>query len=73
MKENVVQELQQMQPNEQTKHIMLDILKRFHSEGELDSMDEDCKSSVLFYLFSEIQTFQSCFATLFLFDIYLCM
>lgn len=48
MKENVVQELQQMQPDEQTKHKMLDILKRFHSEEEMDSLDEDCKSSVLF-------------------------
>ncbi|CAI8605452.1 unnamed protein product [Vicia faba] len=41
MKENVVQELQQMQPDEQTKHKMLDILKRFHSEEEMDNMDED--------------------------------
>ncbi|CAL0314919.1 unnamed protein product [Lupinus luteus] len=41
MQENVVQELQQMQPDEQTKHKMLDILKRFHSEEEMDSMDED--------------------------------
>ncbi|KAE9595412.1 hypothetical protein Lal_00031279 [Lupinus albus] len=41
MQENVVQELQQMQPEEQTKHKMLDILKRFHSEEEMDSMDED--------------------------------
>ncbi|TKY74049.1 Zinc finger HIT domain-containing protein 2 [Spatholobus suberectus] len=36
MKENVVQELQQMQPDEQTKNKMLDILKRFHSEEEMD-------------------------------------
>ncbi|KAE9605298.1 putative SHQ1 protein [Lupinus albus] len=41
MQENVVQELQQTQPDEQTKHKMLDILKRFHSEVEMDSMDED--------------------------------
>ncbi|KAK7269071.1 hypothetical protein RIF29_21787 [Crotalaria pallida] len=41
MKENVVQELQQMQPDEESKHKMLDILKRFHSEEEMDSMDED--------------------------------
>ncbi|XP_027361106.1 zinc finger HIT domain-containing protein 2 isoform X2 [Abrus precatorius] len=41
MKENVVQELQQMQPDEQTKSKMLDILKRFHSEEDLDGMDED--------------------------------
>jgi len=51
MKENVVQELQQMQPDEQTKNKMLDILKRFHSEEE---MDEDSKSSIFsrcFYMF----------------------
>ncbi|XP_020232036.1 zinc finger HIT domain-containing protein 2 [Cajanus cajan] len=36
MKENVVQELQQMQPDEQAKNKMLDILKRFHSEEEMD-------------------------------------
>lgn len=41
MKENIVQELQQMQPNEQTKQKMLDILKRFHSEEEMDGMDEE--------------------------------
>ena len=40
MKENVVQELHQMQPDEQTKNKMLDILKRFHSQEE---MDENCK------------------------------
>lgn len=45
MKENVVQELQQMQPDDESKHKMLEILKRFHSEEESDSMDEDCKSS----------------------------
>ena len=50
MRENVVQELQQIQPDEQTKHKMLDILKRFHSEEEMDdSIDdnEDCKSNIL--------------------------
>ncbi|KAG5045794.1 hypothetical protein AAZX31_06G127200 [Glycine max] len=36
MKENVVQELHQMQPDEQTKNKMLDILKRFHSQEEMD-------------------------------------
>lgn len=41
MKENIVQELQQMQPNEQSKQKMLDILKRFHSEEEMDGMDEE--------------------------------
>ncbi|XP_028758571.1 zinc finger HIT domain-containing protein 2-like isoform X1 [Neltuma alba] len=42
MQENVVQELQQMQPDDETKRKMLDILKRYHSEEESDSMDEDC-------------------------------
>ncbi|KAF7825524.1 zinc finger HIT domain-containing protein 2 isoform X1 [Senna tora] len=41
MQENVVQELQQMQPDDESKHKMLDILKRFHSEEVSDSMDED--------------------------------
>ncbi|MED6225433.1 hypothetical protein PIB30_093707 [Stylosanthes scabra] len=41
MRENVVGELQQMQPDEETKHKMLDILKRFHSEEEMDSIDDD--------------------------------
>ncbi|KAK4268581.1 hypothetical protein QN277_025214 [Acacia crassicarpa] len=41
MEENVVQELQQIQPDDKTKNKMLDILKRFHSEEESDSMDED--------------------------------
>ncbi|KAM7525927.1 hypothetical protein LguiA_015829 [Lonicera macranthoides] len=41
MKENVVEELQQLQPGDETKQKMLDILRRFHSEEETDSMDED--------------------------------
>ncbi|KAH7839199.1 hypothetical protein Vadar_001005 [Vaccinium darrowii] len=41
MRENVVGELQQLQTDDETKHKMLDILKRFHSEEEVDSMDED--------------------------------
>lgn len=41
MRENVVAELGQMQPDDETKHKMLDILKRFHSEESMDSMDED--------------------------------
>ena len=41
MRENVVEELGQMQPDDETKHKMLDILKRFHSEEDMDSMDED--------------------------------
>ncbi|KAK7852808.1 hypothetical protein CFP56_038019 [Quercus suber] len=34
MQENVAEELQQMRPNDETKWIMLDILKRFPSENE---------------------------------------
>ncbi|KAI4313621.1 hypothetical protein L6164_026584 [Bauhinia variegata] len=41
MQENVVQELRQIQTDDQTKHKMLEILKRFHSEEEMDSMNED--------------------------------
>lgn len=41
MRENVVDELQQAQPDDKTKQKMLDILKRFHSEEKMDSMDED--------------------------------
>lgn len=41
MRENVEGELRQMQPDDETKRKMLDILKRFHSEEETDSMDED--------------------------------
>ncbi|KAL2323679.1 hypothetical protein Fmac_028058 [Flemingia macrophylla] len=51
MKENVVQELQQMQPDEQTENKMLDILKRFHSEEE---MDED---SLMIYLLKKRNIF----------------
>ncbi|XP_051149539.1 uncharacterized protein LOC127264156 isoform X2 [Andrographis paniculata] len=39
MRENVMEELQQVRPNEQSKSKMLDILKRFHEEEETDSMD----------------------------------
>lgn len=41
MQENVMEELGQMQPDDETRHKMLDILKRFHSEENMDSMDED--------------------------------
>lgn len=42
MRENVVKELGQMKPDDQTKLKMLDILKRFHSEEEeMDEMDDD--------------------------------
>ncbi|OVA01486.1 SHQ1 protein [Macleaya cordata] len=42
MRENVVAELRQMQPDDKEKQKMLDILKRFHSEEEdMESMDEE--------------------------------
>ncbi|XP_008806932.2 zinc finger HIT domain-containing protein 2 [Phoenix dactylifera] len=41
MRENVMEELQQIQPEDETKTKMLDILKRFHSEEEMNSDDED--------------------------------
>lgn len=41
MRDNVVEELQQLQPDDESKQKMLDILKRFHSEEEMDDMDED--------------------------------
>ncbi|KAL3652153.1 hypothetical protein CASFOL_001834 [Castilleja foliolosa] len=41
MRDNVMGELQQIQPDEENKSKMLDILKRFHEENEADSLDED--------------------------------
>ena len=41
MRENVVTELGQLQPDDGTKRKMLDMLKRFHSEEETEDMDED--------------------------------
>ncbi|XP_020109951.1 zinc finger HIT domain-containing protein 2 [Ananas comosus] len=41
MRENVMGELQQIQPEDETKKKMLDILKRFHMEDEMSSDDED--------------------------------
>jgi hypothetical protein len=49
MRENVEGELRQMQPDDETKRKMLDILKRFHSEEETDSMDEDGMLSLLLF------------------------
>ncbi|GMH22629.1 hypothetical protein Nepgr_024472 [Nepenthes gracilis] len=40
MRENVMEELRLLRPDDETKKKMLDILKRFHSQEE-DSMDED--------------------------------
>ncbi|CAK9181992.1 unnamed protein product [Ilex paraguariensis] len=41
MRENVVEELRQLQPDDENKQKMMDIFKRFHSEEEMDSSDED--------------------------------
>lgn len=41
MRDNVVEELQQLEPNDATKQKMMDILQRFHTqEEEMDSTDE---------------------------------
>ncbi|KAE8727324.1 hypothetical protein F3Y22_tig00005465pilonHSYRG00052 [Hibiscus syriacus] len=47
MRENVVDELRQLQPDDQTKRKMLEILKRVHSEEEADPIDEDAHYSTL--------------------------
>ncbi|KAG8382545.1 hypothetical protein BUALT_Bualt05G0088500 [Buddleja alternifolia] len=47
MRDNVMGELQKLQPNEESKSKMLDILKRFHEEEETDGMDEDETGSSL--------------------------
>lgn len=36
-----MEEMRQLQPDDENKQKMLDILKRFHSEEEMDNMDED--------------------------------
>ncbi|XVE64631.1 hypothetical protein DITRI_Ditri07aG0116000 [Diplodiscus trichospermus] len=41
MRENVVEELRQLQPDDETKRKMLEILKRLHSEEEAEPLDED--------------------------------
>ncbi|XP_050230398.1 uncharacterized protein LOC126679421 [Mercurialis annua] len=41
MRENVVEELRQTKPDDESKRKMMDILKRYHSEEEMDSMEED--------------------------------
>lgn len=40
MRENVMEELKQVQPDDETKRKMVDILKRFHSEEEMNSDDD---------------------------------
>lgn len=41
MRENVLEELRHLQPEDETKQKMLDILKRFHTEEDMDIMEED--------------------------------
>ncbi|XP_051193169.1 uncharacterized protein [Lolium perenne] len=41
MRENVTEELKQIQPEDESKRQMLDILKRFHLEDEMESDGED--------------------------------
>jgi hypothetical protein len=41
MRENVTEELKQIQPEDESKRQMLDILKRFHLEEEMESDGED--------------------------------
>ncbi|KAL3499172.1 hypothetical protein ACH5RR_038265 [Cinchona calisaya] len=49
MRENVEEELRQLQPDDQTKQKMLDILKRIHSQEdeEMDDIDDDSDSESL--------------------------
>ncbi|KAL2903088.1 Zinc finger HIT domain-containing protein 2 [Bienertia sinuspersici] len=41
MRENVVDEMRQLRPDDESKRKMLEILERYHAEDEEDSMDED--------------------------------
>lgn len=44
-------ELQQIQPEDETKKKMLDILRRFHMEDEMNSEDEDGTMLKIDFLF----------------------
>ena len=58
MRDNVVDELKQLRPDEESKKKMLEILKRFHAEDEEeDSMDEDG----MLFLLKLILAFCQCF------------
>jgi hypothetical protein len=58
MRENVMDELKQMQPEDESKKKMLDILKRLHLEEEMESDGEDgmfgdmglCRCSIILIL-----------------------
>lgn len=47
MRDNVVEELRQLEPKDETKQKMLDILRRFHSEEETDDMDMNMEGGIL--------------------------
>lgn len=53
MQENVVEKLQQFEANDKTKQKMVDILRRFHSEQEVD----DLKKKVML---TNVMIFVSC-------------
>lgn len=48
MRDNVMEEMKQMEPADETKQKMLDILRRFHSEEEDDSMEDDGYMLILY-------------------------
>lgn len=37
----MMEEMQHLQPDDNSKQKMLEILRRFHSEEEIDDMDDD--------------------------------
>lgn len=61
MRENVVDEMRQMQPDDESRKKMLEILKRFHSEEETDSVDEDGTFLLLFLLLQDHHLFHNLF------------
>lgn len=40
MRDNVVEELKQLEPNDATKQKMMAILQRFHTQEDIDNSDE---------------------------------
>lgn len=65
MRENVVGEMGQLGPDDETKQKMLDILKRFHSEEEeTDDMDDDDNAGR--FLFCYYKMVFSCFSMKFM-------
>lgn len=66
MRENVVEELRQLRTDDSTKQKTLDILKRFHSEEEMEDFDEDEDGMLL-------QTLVCLFVYLFLLKVKFCV